>query len=63
MGGLNDLTRGRRLELEDLSGAVVRLGAELGLATPVHGAIYRALHPLVDGSPGGEPQRPDEVGH
>ena len=59
---LNDLTRGRRLELEDLSGAVVRLGSELGLATPVHGAIYRALHPLIDGSPRGEPERPDAAG-
>ena len=48
---LNDLERGRPIELEDLSGAVVRLGAELGLATPVHGAIYRALHPRLDGAP------------
>ena len=46
---LDDLERGKRLELEYLSGAVVRLGKELGIDTPVHAVSYRALHPYVEG--------------
>ncbi len=40
---LGDLERGGRLELPWLSGAVVRLGRELGIATPVHRTILAAL--------------------
>ena len=43
---LVDLERGRRLELEGLSGAVVRLGREAGVATPANTFIYRSLLPL-----------------
>lgn len=39
----HDLDRGNRLEIEGLSGAVVRLGAALGVATPVHRTIYALL--------------------
>ena len=49
---LDDLERGKRLELEDLSGAVVRLGAAHGVATPTHSMVARALHPFVEGTPG-----------
>jgi 2-dehydropantoate 2-reductase len=38
-----DLERGRRLELPWLNGAVVRLGRELHVDTPVNGVITRAL--------------------
>lgn len=38
-----DLARGNRLELPWLSGAVARLGKELGVATPVHAFIATAL--------------------
>ena len=38
-----DLERGNRLELPWLSGAVARLGKELGVATPVHAFISTAL--------------------
>ncbi|HUC61402.1 MAG TPA: 2-dehydropantoate 2-reductase [Alphaproteobacteria bacterium] len=38
-----DLERGNRLELPWLSGAVARLGKELGVATPVHAFIATAL--------------------
>ena len=38
-----DLLRARRLELEWLSGAVVRRGEARGVPTPVHRAIYAAL--------------------
>lgn len=40
---LGDLERGGRLELPWLSGAVARLGDELGVPTPTHRTIYRAL--------------------
>jgi len=40
---LGDLERGNRLELEWLTGAVVRLGCELGVPTPVSDTIYAVL--------------------
>jgi 2-dehydropantoate 2-reductase len=40
---LQDLERGRRLELPWLSGAIVRLGHELGVPTPTHASITTAL--------------------
>ena len=46
---LDDLEHGKRLELNDLSGAVVRLGRELGIHTPVHATITAALQPFVMG--------------
>ncbi len=46
---LVDLESGRRLELDGLSGAIVRLGRELGLPTPVHATVYAALKPYRDG--------------
>jgi 2-dehydropantoate 2-reductase len=47
---LVDLERGRRLELEGLSGAVVRLGEALGVDTPVHRTVYAGLKPFVNGA-------------
>jgi 2-dehydropantoate 2-reductase len=47
----NDLLLGNRLELEWLSGAVVRRGERLGVPTPVHGAIYAVLAPYAGGAP------------
>ena len=38
-----DLERGNRLELDWLSGAVVRLGKELGVPTPANSFVYTAL--------------------
>jgi 2-dehydropantoate 2-reductase len=46
---LEDLERGKRLELTWLSGAIVRMGAELGVSTPVHGFITAALKLHADG--------------
>ena len=40
---LGDLERGNRLELEWLTGAVVRLGRELGVPTPVSDKVYAVL--------------------
>jgi 2-dehydropantoate 2-reductase len=50
---LQDLERGRRLELPWLSGAVVRLGREAGVETPIHRFIATVLAPHVDGAPTG----------
>jgi 2-dehydropantoate 2-reductase len=41
-----DIVGGRRSELESQNGAVVRLGQEVGVATPLHAFIYRSLLPL-----------------
>jgi 2-dehydropantoate 2-reductase len=47
---LDDLERGRRLELPWLSGAVVRMGKEVGVDTPIHRFIATVLKPHVNGS-------------
>jgi 2-dehydropantoate 2-reductase len=46
---LQDLEAGKRLEVSYLSGTVSRMGAELGVPTPVHSTIYAALKPFADG--------------
>jgi 2-dehydropantoate 2-reductase len=46
---LEDLERGRRLELPWLSGAVVRIGKEVGVPTPTHAFIAAVLGPHVNG--------------
>lgn len=40
-----DIAAGRPSELESLSGAVVRLGAEVGVSTPTHSFLYESLSP------------------
>ena len=47
---LEDLERGRPLELPWLSGAVVRIGEEVGVPTPVHRFIATILKPHVNGA-------------
>ena len=42
---LVDLERGNRLELEWLTGAIVRLGEKVGIPTPANREIYQALLP------------------
>jgi 2-dehydropantoate 2-reductase len=44
-----DLERGNPLELPWLSGAVARLGRELGVETPANSFVYTALKLHVDG--------------
>lgn len=46
---LEDLERGRRLELPWLSGAVVRLGNEVGVPAPTHQFITAVLTPFTNG--------------
>jgi 2-dehydropantoate 2-reductase len=48
---LDDLTRGKPLELEWLSGEIVRLGRVHGLPTPVHEVARAALLPYANGAP------------
>lgn len=48
---LEDLDRGRPLELPWLSGAVVRIGEEVGVDTPTHRLIVSLLKPHVQGKP------------
>jgi len=47
---LEDLERGNRLELPWLSGAVVRLGEEVGVPTPIHRFIATVLRPQMNGA-------------
>ena len=46
----SDFENGRPTELEALNGAVVRMGQETGIPTPVNEFIYAVLLPLKDGS-------------
>ena len=48
---LGDLERGNRLELPWLSGGVVQMGKELGVATPANGFVYAALKHYINGRP------------
>ncbi len=48
---LEDLQHGRRLEVAWLSGAVERLGHEVGIETPVHTTIYAGLKLHAAGTP------------
>jgi 2-dehydropantoate 2-reductase len=41
-----DIAAGKRSELDEWTGAVVRLGAKHGVPTPVHSFIYASLLPL-----------------
>ncbi len=50
---LEDLSRGKALELPFLSGSVARLAGEVGIEAPVHGFIAAALSPWAKGAPEG----------
>jgi 2-dehydropantoate 2-reductase len=41
---LQDLRRGRRTEIDALNGALVRLGLEAGVATPMNALVTRLVH-------------------
>lgn len=56
---LGDLKRGKRLEVEWLSGAVARLGAETGVPTPLNRAVYAALKLYANGAPPSRENRQD----
>lgn len=46
----HDLAEGKRLEVDWLSGAVARLGAESGVEAPAHAAVAALLAPWRDGA-------------
>jgi 2-dehydropantoate 2-reductase len=46
-----DLAAARRLELDVLNGAAVRLGRQYGIPTPINFVIYAALKPYINGRP------------
>ena len=46
-----DYENGRATELDALSGAVISLGKQIGVATPVHSLLYSVLLPHKDGVP------------
>jgi 2-dehydropantoate 2-reductase len=46
----HDLIHGKRLELDALHGHAVRLGARLGVPTPMVFAVYAALEPFAEGT-------------
>ena len=46
-----DLEAGRRLEIDYLSGAVVRLGREKSIETPIHRTAWVAIKPWINGPP------------
>jgi len=48
-----DIVDGRPSELDELIGAVVRLGREAHVATPVSAALYAELAPLERKARGG----------
>lgn len=48
---LDDLLRGRPIEVKYLSGEVVKLGKKYGVATPIHSVFLAALMPFADGAP------------
>lgn len=47
----HDLMAGKPIELDGLSGAVVRLGQRVGVPTPTHAFVAAALAPFVNGPP------------
>jgi len=46
----HDLARGKRLELDSLSGLLVRLAREHGVPVPVHAMAYACLKPYLNGA-------------
>ncbi len=47
----HDVAKGKPMELDSLSGYIVRKGRELGVPTPVHEMAYLALKPYMHGTP------------
>ena len=47
----HDILAGKPIEVDHLSGVVVRLGAQAGVPTPAHKFITQALAPFAAGKP------------
>jgi 2-dehydropantoate 2-reductase len=48
---LIDLAQGKRIEVEQLQGSVVRRAARLGVPSPITSTLYAVLKPWADGAP------------
>lgn len=48
---LDDLERGRRIEIDYLSGDIARIGARHGVPAPLHALVAKVLQPFRDGPP------------
>ncbi len=48
----DDLERGKRIEIDSLSGEIVALGKKHGIATPLHETFVSLLAPSAEGVPG-----------
>jgi 2-dehydropantoate 2-reductase len=48
---LIDLSQGKRIEVEELQGSVVRRAARLGVPAPITSTLYAVLKPWADGAP------------
>jgi 2-dehydropantoate 2-reductase len=48
---LIDLSQGKRIEVEQLQGSVVRRAARAGVPVPITSSLYAVLKPWVDGAP------------
>jgi 2-dehydropantoate 2-reductase len=46
-----DLLAGKRLELEAINGAVIRMGRQYGVPTPYNQVVYAGLKPYINGAP------------
>ncbi len=54
---LIDLSQGKRIEVESLTGSVVRRGKQAGVPTPMMAALYAVLKPHAAGATGATGQR------
>jgi 2-dehydropantoate 2-reductase len=48
---LIDLSQGKRIEVEQLQGSVVRRAADAGVPVPITSTLYAVLKPWADGAP------------
>ena len=48
---LIDLSQGKRIEVEQLQGSVVRRAARAGVPVPIMSTLYAVLKPWADGAP------------
>jgi 2-dehydropantoate 2-reductase len=48
---LIDLSQGKRIEVDELLGSVVRRAARVGVPTPITSTLYAVLKPWADGAP------------
>jgi ketopantoate reductase len=56
---LQDVIKGRRTEVEELNGHVVRKGKEVGVPTPINGAIVDTMNRIEAGSLRPDPSNVD----